>query len=340
VGRYGVEVSGAQRLHAAARATDTRFTRTITLYPDSPSVGNAAGRLVRAESVTATLVYTYNHSGLRVGQSVDGNESTYAWDWATGVPELLSDGDARYLVGHDTLGWDAGAGWRYALPDALGSVRHATDSAGVVVAAREPVLSVAEGWTPYGVEVGDAQAGLGFTGEWFDAAVGLQYLRARWYHPGTGRFTQVDPWAGTLWQPQSLAYSYVYVSNNPVNNQDPSGLVDCSAWPIGLRQLCEKAETNDLDAITQIYNLIVLAGNLKGGDFQLASTMMSHYLNGNGADFELSSSWIKKLVNDPNILAKREELFDIFIENDVRPMASRTNFSVSSQTGSVPGQLR
>ena len=30
------------------------------------------------------------------------------------VPELLSDGDARYLVGHDILGWTAGAAWTYA----------------------------------------------------------------------------------------------------------------------------------------------------------------------------------------------------------------------------------
>jgi hypothetical protein len=71
---------------------------------------------------------------------VEGDETTFAWDWATGVPELLSDGDVLYLVGHETLGWDAPGGWTYALPDALGSVRHATDGAGTVVAARE--------WTP------------------------------------------------------------------------------------------------------------------------------------------------------------------------------------------------
>jgi RHS repeat-associated protein len=58
------------------------------------------------------------------------------------------------------------------------------DAAGAVVSGRE--------WTPYGVEVGAAQAGLGYTGEWWDAAVGLQYLRARWYAPQIGRFTRMD----------------------------------------------------------------------------------------------------------------------------------------------------
>ena len=71
---------------------------------------NSAGRMARAQSLTATLAYTYNAVGLRVAQSVDGDETTFAWDWASGLPEMLSEGDNLYLMGHDTLGrWD-GAG--------------------------------------------------------------------------------------------------------------------------------------------------------------------------------------------------------------------------------------
>jgi YD repeat-containing protein len=131
---------------------------------------NGAGRLVRAESVTNTLVYTYTAGGLRVAQSVDGDASTYAWDWASGLPEMLQSHDPQsanpqslYLVGHETLGvWD-GSEWTYYLPDALGSVRQETDENGTVTADRE--------WTPYGVEVGGVQAGLGYTGEWHDAGL-------------------------------------------------------------------------------------------------------------------------------------------------------------------------
>ena len=92
-------------------------------------------------SVTATLVYTYNAQGLlNKTQDARGNATTFAWDWATGVPELLSAGGTLYLVGHETLGqWD-GADWAYYLPDALGSVRQVADGAGAVVSARE--------WTP------------------------------------------------------------------------------------------------------------------------------------------------------------------------------------------------
>ena len=149
----------------------------------------------------------------------------FFWDWATpstgsgqaGVPEMLSAGDALYLVGHETLGqWDGA--WTYYLPDALGSVRQATDGAGAVVSARE--------WSPYGVEVsaaqGAPQAGLGYTGEWFDGDVGMVYLRARWYDVDVGRFTRRDPWEGTQDEPQTL-HAYVYVRDNVVNFTDPSG---------------------------------------------------------------------------------------------------------------------
>jgi hypothetical protein len=104
--------------------------------------------------------------------------TTFAWDWALPdtvgrVPELLTDGDKRYLVGHDTLGWADAAGWTYAVPDALGSVSlgrdtQAVDGSGSLVAARE--------WSPYGVEVGGAQDGLGYTGGWWDAAVAIVLL--------------------------------------------------------------------------------------------------------------------------------------------------------------------
>ena len=73
---------------------------------------NAAGRLVQAQSITATLVYTYNADGLRVAQSVDGVETAFTWDLAAGLAEVLSSDGAMYLHGlHLTAEQRSGAWW-------------------------------------------------------------------------------------------------------------------------------------------------------------------------------------------------------------------------------------
>ncbi len=185
---------------------DSTFTYTYS----------AAGRMVRAANLDNTIVYTYTADGLRVQQAVGGLTTSYTWDWATGVPELLSDGESLYLIGYDTLGWQSGDDWTFVLPDALGSVRQETDDVGTVTAIRE--------WLPYGEEIGEMQNGLGFTGEWNDANVGLMYLRARWLNVSAGRFTQQDLWNGMYTRPQSLN-KWAYVVGNPIKYTDPSGRV-------------------------------------------------------------------------------------------------------------------
>ena len=104
-------------------------------------------------------------------------------------------------------------------PDALGSVRQWTDAAGTVVGS--------QAYTPFGIPTdrqGVLPAPFGFAGEWTDAATGLQYLRARWYDPATGRFTQVDPFPGLLSLP-TTQHPYAYALNNPLRYTDPSGRI-------------------------------------------------------------------------------------------------------------------
>ncbi len=63
----------------------------------------------------------------------------------------------------------------------------------------------------------------GFTGEEYDAATGLVYLRARYYNPYLNQFQSRDPFPGDTTLPASQN-GYSYVHNNPVNYTDPSGL--------------------------------------------------------------------------------------------------------------------
>ncbi|MDO7908785.1 RHS repeat-associated core domain-containing protein [Paenibacillus sp. JX-17] len=61
-----------------------------------------------------------------------------------------------------------------------------------------------------------------YSGEYWDAVTGLQYLRTRWYDPDLGRFIQKDTFEGFMNRPSSLN-PYVYVENNPTTYVDPTG---------------------------------------------------------------------------------------------------------------------
>ncbi|MFQ6102579.1 MAG: RHS repeat domain-containing protein, partial [Anaerolineae bacterium] len=296
---------------------------------------NGAGRMVRAESVTATIVYTYNHSGLRVAQSVDGDATTFAWDWATGVPEMLRQGDNLYLVGHETLGeWD-GATWAYHLPDALGSVRQAVDGAGAVTAARE--------WTLYGVEVGAAQPGLGYTGEWWDAQVGLQYLRARWYDAETGRFTRRDPWKGDTFRPVSLQ-SYLYANDNPLGYVDPTGAQSIETVLGWLRDKAEACyEAGDLDCVWNCYWALANGGSILG--YRHASRHMFQFLykkgdivypyRSTGGPEGENSGWIRRSPSVQGEIPKVEQRILRLIHTDARS-GIRSGYVETSQFSVYP----
>ena len=91
------------------------------------------------------------------------------------------------------------------------------------VALQDPLAT--QEYDAYGVVL-DASSdfsSLQYSGEWTDTTTGLQYLRARYYDPATGRFNRLDPFAGFNSDPLSL-HKYLYVSDDPIQGADPSGL--------------------------------------------------------------------------------------------------------------------
>jgi RHS repeat-associated protein len=69
------------------------------------------------------------------------------------------------------------------------------------------------------------------------AGTGLINLNARMYDPWLGRFLQVDPMIGSIYNLQALN-PYSYVMNNPLTDADPTGM--CSFWACPFRQIFGK----------------------------------------------------------------------------------------------------
>lgn len=82
-----------------------------------------------------------------------------------------------------------------------------------------------------------------YSGELWDDTTQLQYLRARWYDPNTGRFINEDTFDGELDDPLSLNL-YAYVKNNPLRYVDPSGHMAEPSYATELRYLLKEARIN------------------------------------------------------------------------------------------------
>ncbi len=101
--------------------------------------------------------------------------------------------------------------------DGAGSVRKLTNSAGTVTDEYE--------YDAYGnsfTKQGTTPNNYLYRGEQFDPDLGLYYLRARYYNPGTGRFMSRDPYDGNKILPISQ-HKYLYAAGDAVNRIDPRG---------------------------------------------------------------------------------------------------------------------
>ena len=141
-----------------------------------------------------------------------------------------------YTLGLDVIAQDiaagANAGVQYLLYDGHGSTRVLTDSNGAIAIndmgtsgnTADDVAQIFR-YDAFGNAVGfnpaNALTTLLYSGEQTDST-GLQYLRARYYDPASGRFNSFDTYSGDSESPQSL-HKYLYCHADPIMGFDPTG---------------------------------------------------------------------------------------------------------------------
>ncbi len=167
-------------------------------------------RLIAVTSPSSASSFVNNGLGDRLQQTVNGAQTRYALDPAAGLTQVLADGTNTYLYGLGRIAQQQTT-MQYFGVDGLGSVRQLYNSTGQIVANHR--------YDPFGNTI--SQSGLGtsaygYAGEQQDPS-GLDYLRARYYDPVTGRFLSKDAWGESV-------NGWTYAENNPILFTDPSGL--------------------------------------------------------------------------------------------------------------------
>ncbi|MBT9316451.1 DUF4114 domain-containing protein [Leptothoe spongobia] len=189
---------------------------------------NAEGELIAVDinenGETGRIEYQYDHEGLRVVMTVNGEETRFLLDktqqeYAQVIEEYRASGEnlASYVHGLDLISQEQGNDQFFYQVDGLGSTRILTDVNGLLT---DQYLYDAYGQALN--QTGDTSNNYLFAGEQLDPELAEYYLRARYYDPATGSFDSRDPFEGFDDQPITLQ-DYLYTGNNPVNFIDPTG---------------------------------------------------------------------------------------------------------------------
>jgi RHS repeat-associated protein len=191
-------------------------------------VWNALDHLNTATRTGANAIaesYQYDDSGRRISKTSAGTTTSYLYDGdaihAEWNGNISGNPAAAYVHGGNIdqpllrlTGTTNGPGATQAayLQDGLGSVVGTANASGTLTANQR--------FDAWGNKLSSSGAipQYGYTGREPDQT-GLEFYRARYYHPGLGRFASRDPMGMA-----DSASPYAYVANSPTNLIDPMGL--------------------------------------------------------------------------------------------------------------------
>ena len=175
---------------------------------------NLFNQLVATNANGTYAAYSYNANGIRTAKSVNGTSTSFLLDGGKVVGKVVgNDVITIYLRGANLLSTSTDNETSYYLFNAHGDVTG-------IVGESEAVIKSYD-YDAFGNEKEPSendQNPFRYCGEYFDKETGTYYLRARYYDPSIGRFTQQD----THWNVANMIYG-----DNPqkINeSQDALGL--------------------------------------------------------------------------------------------------------------------
>jgi len=178
---------------------------------------------------TGTVAFKYDPFGRRIYKSSPSFTGIFAYDGDDLIETANASGTeiASYTQGiniDEHLSEFRSSAASYYEQDGLGSVTSLSNSAGVL--ANTYTYDSLGNVTNF---TGTLKNPFQYTGREFDPETGLNYNRARYYNPATGRFISEDPLGFGGGNPNV----YAYVGNNPTNFLDPFGLTNCVETILG-----------------------------------------------------------------------------------------------------------
>ena len=200
----------------------------ITSLPVPYAASFSYDALDRVSSVNATT-HRYDAGRTRIETTRDDVTTKFLWDYIAALPDMTAtmsnDNEIQRIYAH-------GPGGLLAEIDPEGKTRYVIqDFNSNVVALTDPDGSVTSqyAYTPFGRNagiIGDTLFPFRFAGGVgvITDPEGVQYMRARYYHPGIQQFTSPDLIPGDLSRPQSL-HRYAYIEGMGLGGVDPSGLL-------------------------------------------------------------------------------------------------------------------
>ena len=153
----------------------------------STYVYNTLNQLVSATENQRTAAYAYNTQGIRTAKVTFSTRTNYLLDGANVVGERLNGEYVSYLRGANLILRTGEDGTDFYLFNAHGDVTGLADSTGASTRAYD--------YDAFGVEKDPDpldENPFRYCGEYFDRETETYYLRARYYDPTIGRFTQQD----------------------------------------------------------------------------------------------------------------------------------------------------